>query len=991
MHSSQNRSKRKRGKNVINDDDTALVQTAVSRTDDIQTDAYGRSRPPGYQQHTDTYFPSTSRSTSTYTMSRDGPSSHVDSQDHFHPHTSDGHYRTGRDSYDAPDSRDGDQRRPRFSHENDFQSGGRDRTSREFVQTHSVAHRNESQGWGSLDNHDDGPQWASPPSEWRRGDVEEDRSSKGWDNTRHKESRPQGNRRWQSDNGWETRKRDRHQNRRPPDNQEDGSFVKDERAWEPGPGWQGRGDQSYRNQRGRGGSGKMRGKKQYQQNRQRQRADKDRDQDRRWDRDRRNDNDTLNNWQRREFHPLPPKPPVKRGSSVSRSRSRTPESAYSRPSSRGRSRSRSFSPQPDVRHSSPVRHRSHTPGREIRSKSPPSSQRSYVSRGPPRGRSVSSVSSRSYSRSRSSSRSPADRPRAKHRLPPATSIREISVSISKTTLQQRSNLVHDQKSDSTRNDKVDTNGHAAVPSIPSESARRSVERMPPPSIVPPISDHHQEIIVTTSATHQRRDPDSPTRAKFSKPTGFKPITLASSSVKMFFPRDDQEHHGLQRHELPARPEVPMKRMHDDVATDKDEYSLQITGKPYLQPPSPPLHEVLPAAVEVIAELRPTSPCVQDVSKVPISPKINGDLVTPAPQPRPSEPEIDAVTRASSPSMTSRKELYAIVSQVGEGTFGKVYKARNTITNVHVALKRIRMEAEKDGFPVTAMREIKLLQSLRHQNIVRLYEMMVSNGSVFMVFEYMDHDLTGVLSQTQFSFSEANLKSLCNQMLAGLAYLHHKGVIHRDVKGSNILINNRGELKLADFGLARFYQKRRRIDYTNRVITLWYRPPELLFGATVYGPEVDMWSAGCIMLELFTKKPIFQGNDEIHQLEVIYRIFGTPTPERWPGITGLPWYELVKPKEVLQDHFRELFKGPLFCTWLSPAALDLAEQLLTYDPTKRVTAAQALEAPYFREELPPAELPIGLSTLEGEWHELETKRERAKKRRKLENSVQPHPV
>jgi CTD kinase subunit alpha len=170
-----------------------------------------------------------------------------------------------------------------------------------------------------------------------------------------------------------------------------------------------------------------------------------------------------------------------------------------------------------------------------------------------------------------------------------------------------------------------------------------------------------------------------------------------------------------------------------------------------------------------------------------------------------------------------------------------------------------MESERDGFPVTAMREIKLLQSLRHQNIVRLYEMMVSHGksyvmeisrlihlssgSVYMVFEYMDHDLTGILSQTQFSFTDANLKSLCHQMLAGLAYLHHKGVIHRDIKGSNILINNRGELKLADFGLARFYQKRRRSDYTNRVITLWYRPPELLFGATVYGPEVDMWSAG----------------------------------------------------------------------------------------------------------------------------------------------------
>lgn len=222
----------------------------------------------------------------------------------------------------------------------------------------------------------------------------------------------------------------------------------------------------------------------------------------------------------------------------------------------------------------------------------------------------------------------------------------------------------------------------------------------------------------------------------------------------------------------------------------------------------------------------------------------------------------AESTQATPTDTPKDQVYAIVSQVGEGTFGKVYKARNNITGVLVALKRIRMETERDGFPVTAMREIKLLQSIRHVNIVQLMEMMVHHGasfsianlllngctnlgigSVYMVFEYMDHDLTGVLSQTQFSFTDAHLKSLCKQMLQGLSYLHRKGVIHRDIKGSNILLNNRGELKLADFGLARFYQKRRRADYTNRVITLWYRPPELLLGTTVYGPEVDMWSAG----------------------------------------------------------------------------------------------------------------------------------------------------
>ncbi|KAI1795234.1 Pkinase-domain-containing protein [Ganoderma leucocontextum] len=323
----------------------------------------------------------------------------------------------------------------------------------------------------------------------------------------------------------------------------------------------------------------------------------------------------------------------------------------------------------------------------------------------------------------------------------------------------------------------------------------------------------------------------------------------------------------------------------------------------------------------------------------------------------------------------KEKLYVVLGHVGTGTFGKVYKASHTATGRMVALKQIKMEGEKEGFPVTAMREVKLLQSLRHENVVRLHEMMVSHGTVYMVIEYMDHDLSGILQQTQFVFTDAHLKSFCRQMLAGLAYLHHKGVIHRDIKGSNILVNSRGELKLADFGLARVYQKRRKSDYTNRVITQWYRPPELLLGATVYGPEVDMWSAGCIMLELFTKKPVFQGADELQQIYVVYKIMGTPTTDTWPGVTSLPWYEIFKPNEFIPNRFRELFKK-----WLSPAGLDLAEQLLSWNPERRITATQALEAPYFNQEQPPAATPVGLSTLKGEWHEMESKRERDKKRK-----------
>ncbi|KAG8834921.1 kinase subunit of RNA polymerase II carboxy-terminal domain kinase I [Serendipita sp. 407] len=243
----------------------------------------------------------------------------------------------------------------------------------------------------------------------------------------------------------------------------------------------------------------------------------------------------------------------------------------------------------------------------------------------------------------------------------------------------------------------------------------------------------------------------------------------------------------------------------------------------------------------------------------------------------------------------------------------------------------------------------------------------------MVFEYVHHDLSGVLQQTQLPLQPQHLKSLSHQMLHGLAYLHSKAVIHRDIKASNILINASGQLKLADFGLARFFQKRRKADYTNRVITLWYRPPELLFGATVYGPEVDMWSAGCIFLELFVKKQIFQGSDEIHQLDVIFRIMGSPTTAQWPSLPNLPWYELVKPTTTMNSIFQHTFKK-----WVPPGALAIAEQMLAFDPEQRITAADAVLHPYFTTEEPALELP-DLSQLDGEWHELEAKRARRKRR------------
>ena len=287
------------------------------------------------------------------------------------------------------------------------------------------------------------------------------------------------------------------------------------------------------------------------------------------------------------------------------------------------------------------------------------------------------------------------------------------------------------------------------------------------------------------------------------------------------------------------------------------------------------------------------------------------------------------------------------SVVGSGTYGKVFKAIHVYTKQLVALKKIRMEGEKDGFPVTAVREIKLLQSLKHSNIVPLQEVMVEKNDCFMVFEYLSHDLTGLLNHPTFRLEHAHKKHLAQQLFEGLDYLHKRGVLHRDIKAANILVSNTGQLKLADFGLARFYVKRRQLDYTNRVITIWYRPPELLLGETQYGPAVDIWSAACVMVEIFTKHAIFPGDGgEISQLDKVYNVLGTPTRAEWPGLVDMAWYQLLRTTERRPNTFREKYGERL-----TPTAFELLQAMFQYDPVKRPTASEVLEHPYFVTEEP----------------------------------------
>lgn len=281
------------------------------------------------------------------------------------------------------------------------------------------------------------------------------------------------------------------------------------------------------------------------------------------------------------------------------------------------------------------------------------------------------------------------------------------------------------------------------------------------------------------------------------------------------------------------------------------------------------------------------------------------------------------------------------------------------------------------FPVTAIREVKLLQSLNHDNVVKLQEVMVEKNDCYMVFEYLSHDLTGLLNHPFFKLQDAHKKHLARQLFEGLDHLHRRGVLHRDIKAANILISNTGQLKIADFGLARFFAKRRQLDYTNRVITIWYRSPELLLGETQYGPAVDIWSAACVLVEIFTKHAIFPGDGgEINQLDKIYNVLGTPTRSDWPNIVEMAWFELLRPTERRPSTFAEKYKERV-----TPAAFDLLTSMFAFDPKKRPSAEEVLKHTYFQEEDPSPKRALELQELEGDWHEFESKALRKEKERR----------
>jgi len=293
--------------------------------------------------------------------------------------------------------------------------------------------------------------------------------------------------------------------------------------------------------------------------------------------------------------------------------------------------------------------------------------------------------------------------------------------------------------------------------------------------------------------------------------------------------------------------------------------------------------------------------------------------------------------------------FQTLNPIEEGTYGFVSRARNISTSTIVALKKVKMDYAHDGFPITALREISILKKARHTNIVSLHEILAGDdpSECVLVMEFVEHDLKNLQEDMSERFLASEVKTLLKQLVGAVEFLHANHIMHRDLKTSNILLSNRGVLKLADFGMARYIPPRD-APLTQLVVTLWYRAPELLLGTTMYGTEVDMWSIGCIFGELLSKEPLLQGKNEVDQLSQIFTLCGLPSEKSWPGFYRLPNARSLK---LPRDHSSPGFNRGRF-PFLTATGVELLSSLLSLNPDNRPTAKEVLDHEYFREQPKP---------------------------------------
>jgi serine/threonine protein kinase len=345
-------------------------------------------------------------------------------------------------------------------------------------------------------------------------------------------------------------------------------------------------------------------------------------------------------------------------------------------------------------------------------------------------------------------------------------------------------------------------------------------------------------------------------------------------------------------------------------------------------------------------------------------------------------------------VTSVEERYQIIAEVGKGTYGKVYKCRESSTGIICALKKINILDKFGGFPLNTIREINLLRALHHDNIIGLQAVVTSSiakfgsseeSAVYLAFDYCEFDLYGLLYSDEAALTQMHIISYIKQLLIALKVCHDNHIVHRDLKPANLFVTRDNVLRLGDFGLARKIVQDPDVRYTSKVITLYYRAPELLLGHQMYGYEVDMWSVGCIIYEMITKQPLFQApqrvatnhSQDVDQCMSILGICGHPKLDEWPAVETFPGWHMVRLTRPHAPRLREHLARTIPAPYAD--SIDLLLKILELTPSKRMTAEQAILHPFIMQygrEIEPCRLPPIASV--AELHQMSVSAARKKK-------------
>lgn len=348
-------------------------------------------------------------------------------------------------------------------------------------------------------------------------------------------------------------------------------------------------------------------------------------------------------------------------------------------------------------------------------------------------------------------------------------------------------------------------------------------------------------------------------------------------------------------------------------------------------------------------------------------------------------------------LRSITDRFRIICNIGKGSYGVVQKCQDIETNDIVAVKKILQQNKLNDCPQTTIREVILLQELHHDNIVELkfvVQCEEANEGLYLVFEYCEYDLYALLYKNYLK--QDYILSLMKQLLVAIYVCTIRRIVHRDLKPANIFVTKNNVLKLGDFGLARRLSECTR--YSHQVVTIWYRPPELLLGVKQYGTEVDIWSAGCILYEMATSKVLFRSasNDDVSQLIEIFKFMGRPKKD-WIGFQGekAQLFSNVKDKVPKESEIKKYLKETVPESY-GDDFIDLLLKMLAVNPSERITAEESLNHPFIR-AIDSSKDPYKLPELDvEEIHQLVVSKERKREKKMIKSSEprvekRPEPV